>query len=130
MGGEGVHTAHTHTVQSAAHFVGAFVEFTAGVQHGHDYLQCRFVQFLVLVDGNASSVVEHRDGVVLVDGHLYMGAETGHCLVDGVVDRFVYKVVKTFLTDVANIHGRTFTHSLETFEHLYVIGRIIAFVLV
>ena len=47
-----------------------------------------------------------------------MCAEASHCLVDGVVHRLVHQVVKALLTNVANIHGRTLTHGLQSLEHL------------
>ena len=92
------------------------------MEHGHDDLQGRLVHFFVLVDGDASSVVLHGDGVIFVDGDFYVGAVACHGFVDGVVHRLVDQVVQAFLADVADVHSRTLAHGLKTFEHLYVTG--------
>ena len=125
MCGEGVDAAHADTVETAAHLVGAFVEFTAGMEHRHDHLECRFVELLVLVHGDTAAVVLHGHRVVFVDGHLYVCTISGHRLVDRVVHRLVDKVVQTLLADVANVHGGTLAHSLQALKHLDVAGRII-----
>ena len=72
----------------------------------------------MLVDGNTAAVVLHSDGIILVDGYFDILAKASHCLVDGVIDGFVDQVMKTLLTDVANVHGGTLTHGLKAFEHL------------
>ncbi len=123
-----VHTTHAHAVQTAADLVGAFVELASGMQHRHDHFEGRLVHFFVLVNGNATAVVLHGDGVVRVDGHFYMGTEACHGLVDRVVNGLVYQMVQSFFADVANIHGRTLADSLKSFEHLNVTGRIVALV--
>ena len=81
-----VHTTYAHTVQTARHFIGAFVELTAGVQHSHHHLKCRLVEFFMLVHRNATAVVAHGDGVVFANGHSDLVAET--C--KGFVDRVIY----------------------------------------
>ena len=81
-----VHTTYAHTVQTARHFIGAFVELTAGVQHSHYHLKCRLVEFFMLVHRNTTAVVAHGDGVVFANGHSDLVAET--C--KGFVDRVIY----------------------------------------
>ena len=39
MGGEGIHTTDTHTMETAAHLITALVELTAGMQNGHHHLK-------------------------------------------------------------------------------------------
>ena len=118
MRGKGVDTTHTYAMETTAHLVGTFVELTAGMEHGHHHLKGRLVQFLVLVDGDASAVVLHGDGVVFIDGYLDVGAVACHRLIDGVVYGFIYQVVKTFLADIADIHGGAFPYGLQAFKHL------------
>ena len=115
---QGVHTTHTHTVQTARHFVGAFVEFAAGVKHGHHHFECRFVQFFVHVHRYAAPVVAHRHGIVGVDAHFYFVAIPCQCFVDGVVHHFRHQVVHTLHVGVANIHSRALTHCFKAFKHL------------
>ena len=47
-------------VQAAGHLVGGVIEFTAGVQHGHDDLGGGSAFFGVNVDRNAAAVVGYR----------------------------------------------------------------------
>ena len=118
MGRKGVHTTHTHTVQTAADLVGAFVELTSGMEHCHHHLKCRLVQFGMFVHGNSSTVVLHGDRVVGIDGHFNVRTVARHCLVDRVVNGFVYQMVQTFFADVSDIHCGAFAYGLQSLEHL------------
>ena len=120
-----VHAAHTHAVESARHLVGALVELTAGMQHGHHHFERALVHLLVLIYRNAAAVVHYGDGIIFVDGYLYVCAVTGHCLVDRVVHGLVHQVVQTFFGDVSNIHCRAFAHGFQALKHLDVTGGIV-----
>ena len=61
FGRQGIHTAHTHAVQTARHFVRAFVELTAGMQHGHHHFKGRASFFGVHIHGDTASVVLYND---------------------------------------------------------------------
>ena len=80
--GERVHAAHAYAVETAGNLVGAFVEFTAGMKYGKYHLECRLVHLFVHVDGDASSVVDHLDRVVLKDGDLDVGGIARQRLID------------------------------------------------
>ena len=58
-----------------------------------------------------------------------MRAIACECFVDRVVNGFINEVVQTFLTDVADVHGRALAHSFQAFKHLDITGGIIATVL-
>ena len=113
-----IHTTHTHAMQATRHFVGSFVEFTAGMEHGHHHFKRRFVELFVHIHRNTATIVAHRHGVVGVDAHFYLVAIACQCFVDGVVHHFRYQVVHTLDVGVTNIHCRTFAHCLKAFEHL------------
>ena len=125
---ERVYATHTHTVQSSADLIRAFVELTSCVEYSHNDLQSTLVQFLVHIHRNTAAVVFHGDRVVLVDSYLYVGAVTGHSLVDRVVHSLVYEVMKSFLAYVADVHRRAFAHCLKSFEDLNITGGIVTFV--
>ena len=118
LGRKGVHTADTHTMQTAADFVAAFVELTASMQNSHDHLESALVFLFVHVDRNASTVVLNGDAVVLVDCHFDVCAIACQRFVDRVVDGFVHEMVQSLLADVADIHGRTLTYGFQSFQHL------------
>ena len=127
VGGERIHAAHTDAVQTTADLVGAFVELTTGVQHGHDDFQSRLVHLFVLIDGNTAAVVLYGNGVVFVDSDFDMRAIARHRLVNRVVNSFVYQMVETLFADVSDVHGRAFAHSFQSFEHLNVTRGIVVF---
>ena len=76
------------------------------------------MQFFVLVYRDTATVVLNSDRLILVDCHLDMRAIASHCLVDGVVNSLVDKMMETFLTDVANVHCRTLAHCLKALKYL------------
>jgi hypothetical protein len=95
VSGEGVDTAHTDAVQTTGNLVGAFIELTTGVEHGHDDLEGALVQLLVLVDGDTASIVltVQEPSSLMVTSML--GAEACHSLVDRVVHGLVDEVVES-----------------------------------
>ena len=109
-------------MESATHLIGALIELTSGVEHSHDDFQCTLVHLLVFVDRDAASVILYCYGIIFVDSYFDVLAEPCHCLVDGVINRLIDKMMQAFLTDVTNIHCRAFANSLKTFEHLNVTG--------
>ena len=82
----------------------------------------------MLVHGDTAAIILNSNRVIFVDGYFNMCAVTSHSLVDGVVNGLIYKMVETFLRNVTDIHGWTFTHSFQTFEDLNVTRGIIVYV--
>ena len=82
IGRQGIHTRHTYTVQTARHFVRAFIKFTTGVQHRKYHFESRLVLLLVHVDRDTPTVVDNLYRVVFVDIYLDVSGITGHGLVD------------------------------------------------
>ena len=110
--GQCVYTRYTDAVQTTGNFVGTLVEFTAGMQHGHDNFESGFLFFFVKVYRNTASVVLYGDRVIFVDGNFDVVAITGERFVDGVVYNLVNQVMESLGTNVADVHGRTLTYSL------------------
>ena len=63
-----------------------------------------------------------------MDRHLDLGAETGHGLVDRVVNDLPHQVMQTAGARRADIHARALTNGLETFENLNLAAIVIVFV--
>ena len=126
--GQGVDDGDAHAVQTARDLVGRVIELTAGVQDRHDDLERRDLFDGVLVDRDAAPVVDDRDGVVGVDRHHNLGAETGHGLVDGIVNDLPHQVMQAADARRADIHARALTNGLETFENLNLAAIVIVFV--
>ena len=77
---------------------------------------------LVHVHRDTTSVVLYGDGIVFVDCHFDVRAESCQRLINRVVDGFINEVVQTFLADVADVHGGAFSYCLQAFEDLDVTG--------
>ena len=77
------------------------------------------------VDGDAAAVVVDGDGAVDVDDDLYLVAEAGQRLVDGVVDDLEHQVVQPAFRGVADVHARPLADGIEPFEHFDFVSAII-----
>ena len=105
-------------VQAAGNLVGVLVEFSAGVQLGHDDLGRGNAFALVDVDRNAAAVVAHGDRAVGVEDDFDRGGVAGERFVDGVVDDLVDHVVQAgTVIGVADIHARPLAHGIEALQH-------------
>ena len=128
-GGQRVDDRDADAVQAAGDLVGVLVEFSAGVQLGHDDLGRRHAFALVNVGRDAAAVVVHGDGAVGIERHRNLGGMAGQRLVDRVVDDLVDHVMQAgAVIGVADVHARTLAHGVETLENLdrfrAVIGRL------
>ena len=112
LGRECVHATHTHTVQTAGHFVTVLVKLTTGVEHSHYHLQRTTVLLGVHIHRDTTTVILYGNRIVLVDMNSNLGTETGQCLINRVVHHLIHQVVQTFLRDVTNVHRRALTHRL------------------
>ena len=70
----------------------------------------------VLVDGDASAVVDDFDAAVCLDGDLNVVRVAGQGLVDGVVDDLVDEVMQAAFAGRADVHARTLTDGFQAFE--------------
>ena len=105
-------------VQAAGDLVGILVEFSAGVQLGHDDLGRRNAFALVDVDRNAAAVVAHRHRAVGIEHDVDGGGVAGERLVDRVVDDLVDHVMQAgAVIGVADIHARPLAHGVEALQH-------------
>ena len=120
--GQGVHTRYTYTVQTSGYFVRSLIELTAGMQYGHDNFQGWLLLFFVKINRNTTSVILYSDGIIFVDGYFNVVAIAGECFVDRVIHNFINQVVKSFRTNVTNIHRGTLSNSFQTFQNLDVLG--------
>ena len=104
---ERVDDGHADAVQAAGDLVGVLVEFSAGVQLGHDDLGGRDAFVLVDVGRNAAAVVAHRARAVRIEDDGDGFGVAGERFVDRVVDDLVDHVVQArAVIGVADIHAR------------------------
>ena len=94
------------------------------MEHGQHDFEGAFMLLLVHIHRDTATVVDHGDGVILIYCYFYMSGIAGKSLVNRVVDNFIDKMMQTFETYVANIHGGAFSHRLQAFKHLDITGAI------
>ncbi len=114
--GKRIDDGNTNAVQTARHFVGFAVEFSASVQYGHHHLGGGTFLGRVHVHGNAAAVVHHGDGVVRVHRDVDFIREAGQRFVDRIVHHFPDEMVQAHLTRRPDIHGGTQTHCFQAAE--------------
>src|SRR5881409_63760 len=119
-----------HPVQPARHLVGRLVELAAGVEHRQRHLDPRLLLGLVNVDRNAAAVVDHGDGIVLVDGDVNPGGKTGQGLVHRIVHHLVDEMVEATPGHRSDVHRRAAPDRLEPLQDLDRVGLVVAVPLV
>jgi hypothetical protein len=100
-------------------FGGGVLEFSSGMELGHDHFGSRHALFLVDAGRDAAAVVVHRAGAVGVERDGHRRGVTRERLVDRVVDDLVDHVVQArAVIGVADIHAGTLAHRVEALEDL------------
>ncbi len=106
-------------------FLGGVVEFSAGVQLGHDDLGGGHAFFLVHVDRDSAPVVAHRYAGIRVDRDLDLRGVSGQRLVDAVVHDLIHHVVQArAVIGVTDIHAWPLAHSVQALENPDGIGAV------
>ena len=125
--GQGVHHRRAHAVEAAGVAVGVVAELAARMELGKDHLHAGHAQLLVDAHGDASSIVEHGGGAVLVQGHVdLVGVAVGR-LVDGVVHDLPQQVVEPLGARGAYIHAGTHANRVQALHDRYVGNGIVGF---
>ncbi len=117
--GKRIDDGDADAVQAAGNLVDAVLEFSAGMQLGHDDLGRRDTFALVDVGRNAAAVVANRHRAVRIERDDDFLGVAGERLVDRIVDDFIHHVVQAgAVIGVADIHARTLAHRIEALEDL------------
>ena len=98
------------------------------MQDGEDNLYRGDFFLGVQINRNATTVVDNRNGVVLVDGNLDMIAKAGKRFVYRVVDDLVHQMVEAARTRRADVHARAFAHSFKALQNLDVLAAVVGFI--
>ena len=114
---ERIDAAHAHPVETARNFVTVGIELPAGMQLGHHHLRRRHAFFFVDAHRDSASIVDHRNGVIVVDDYRDFRGKAAQSFIYRVIDYFIHQVVETHLARRADIHRRTQPHRLQPFEH-------------
>src|SRR5262245_1562369 len=113
---EGVHAGNAHTVKASGDLIGAVLKFPSRMEFRHHHLGGGHFLSGMHVHGNPAAVVLHGDGIVDMDGHLDLIAETGQGLVNGVVHHLINKMMKARTCRGADVHGRPLSNRLQPLQ--------------
>ena len=105
-------------VKAARYLISAVSEFSARVKNGKDDLQRGFSRLCLDIHGDSAPVVAHPDYISVFYYDLYCVAVACQRLVYGVVNYLIYEMVQTRGRGRPDIHSRTFSYSLQAFQHL------------
>ena len=106
-------------VQAAGHLVGVLVEFSAGVELGHDDLGRRYTFRRVQVGRDAAAIVGDGARAVRIERYRHQRRVPAQRFVDGVVHHLVDHVVQArAVIRIADIHARTFPDGVEALQDL------------
>ncbi len=109
-------------MQSARDFVALAVELAASMQGGEDHFDGRFPLGGMDVDRDAASIVADGGRAIGVHDDLDVLAIASQGFVDAVVHHFVDAVVEPAHGGIADVHGWTFTDSIDSLEDCDVCG--------
>ncbi len=122
-----IHARHTHAVQTARNFIGGRIKFSAGMQSRHHDL--RRGNLLAIdhhvIDRNATTVIDHGNGIVEMDRNFDLGGESGKRFVDGVVDHFIHQVMQAEVTGRSDVHRGTLAHRFHPAQHFNGVGIVV-----
>ncbi len=103
-------------MQAARYLVGAVVELSAGVQHGHDDLGGGDALLAVNVDRYAAAVVADRYRFVGMNGDHDAIAVAGQRFVNGVVHHLEHHVMQAAaVIGISDVHSGPFANGIEAF---------------
>ena len=118
-GRERVDDGDANAVQTTGDLVGVLVEFSAGMELGHDDLGRRDAFALVDVGRDAAPVVAHGARAVGVQADKHFGGVSRERFVDCVVDDLVDHVMQAGpVIGVADVHARPLAHGVEALQDL------------
>ena len=90
------------------------------MQHGKHHFKGALVLLFMHIHGDTAAIIHNSYRIILVYRNFDMSAKSGKGLIYRVINHFINKMMQAFYTDIADIHGRTLAHCLQTLEHLNV----------
>ena len=109
----------TYTVKASGNLISSAAEFTAGMKHSKNNLNCRYTCLGVKINRHSTSVIDNGDGIVLI--YLYLNGSTESCqgFIDGVVYDLIDQMMKSSVGCRSNIHTRSFADCFQSLQNLY-----------
>ena len=111
-------------METARDLIAVVVELTPGVKNGQYNFSGRATTRMA-TNGNASSVINNRDGVVEMNGDVDLVAVPSKSFIDGIVDDLVHQVVQPLRTGLPDVHCWALPDRFEVFKDLDLVRAVI-----
>ena len=110
-----------NAMKSSGYFVSSTAEFSSRMKNSKYHLNCRFSSFMVDACRNSTSIIFHSDRIIHVDRDLDMSAISSQCLINGIIYDLIHQMVQSPEGSIINIHTRSFSDRLKSFQYLNLI---------
>ena len=74
--------------------------------------------------GNSSSVIRHRDRIILIDRHINRITMPCQCFIYRIIHNLIHKMMKSPQRGTADIHPRPLPDCFQPFQDLYLVSSI------
>ena len=102
-------------MQTAGYLVSPTTEFAAGMKDRKDNLYRRNTGFFLNADRNAATIIQYRDGIVLINGDVN---PVSQCFIYRIIYNLINQVMKSPGRSAANIHTRSLPDRFQPFQDL------------
>ena len=117
--GKCIDDRRTDTMQSPACLISGIVKFTTCMKRRKNKT-FRTDPFFMQIDRNTTSVILYSHGTVLFQINMYLTAITGKMLINCIIHDLVDQMVQSFCRHTTDIHTRSDTDCLQSFQHRYI----------
>ena len=115
IGRKSVDNRGSHTIETAAGLVYRVIELSARMQ-GREYQTLSGYALGMHVHRDATSIVRHGTGSVLLQKYIDFRTEACQMLVHGIVHNLVDQMVQAFAGHASDIHTGSFAHCLQSLQ--------------
>ena len=105
-------------MQTAGYLVSPTTKLTTGMQDGKYNLYRRNTSFLLNADRNAASVIQYRDGIVLINGDVNPVTVASQCFIYRIIYNLINQVMQAPGRSAANVHTRSLPDCFQPFQNL------------
>jgi hypothetical protein len=122
--GKSVHNGNAHPMKTPGNLIEAVVELSPGMKNREDYFGSRPFLFSMDPGRNSTAVVHDRNGMVRMNRYIDMAAKSCKSFINGVIDKFVHKMMESINACAADIHTRPYPNGLKTLQNPDLFGSV------
>ena len=112
-------------MKSTGYLVSSTAKFTACMKNCKYYFNCRKTCLVIDSYRDTTSIIRNCNGVIFINHNLNGITETCKCLINRIINNFIYKMMKTSAGGSTNIHTGSFSDCLKPFQYLNLVCAVI-----